>query len=860
MTTLYEIGPFQLDLEAQVLTHAGTPLPLGPRAIAVLAALVERAEKYVPKHRILEIAWPGVLVEEANLAVQVSAIRRVLGRVPGGESWIETLARRGYRFVGPVTERRREFPSLRSVEATALNNLPQQLTSFIGREKEIAELKALLATTRLLTLTGSGGCGKTRLSLQLAADALEKSADGVWVVELAALVDPTGVPQAVASVLGLGSERGTSLTRTITDHLRSRQLLLVLDNCEHLIETCATLADALLRQCPQVVVLATSRQPLGIGGERTYRVPSLTMPNPKRDVTPESLSQFESARLYTERAQLQRQSFVVTEENAPALASICYRLDGIPLAIELAAARMRTMSVEQIERHLDQRFRLLVQGSRAARPRQQTLRAVLEWSYELLADAERIVFRRLGVFIGGFSLQVAQCVVQDDGLTDWGVVDALAGLVDKSMIAIDPSDPQHYRLLQTSRAYALERLEEAGETQALMRRHARAFVAVFESTWEERWQRTPAELFSRHRRDLENLRVAIDWTSRNDHEQEVALAGAAAWLWCDSGLNAEGVSVCENAALHVDAETPAKVEARVLSELVRLGQRILPIDAATRALDRARALYCGTSDQVGSYIALLQQAHFLAASGDECGAGDAIEEAEALEKPSWPPRLRLQRLSALGWALGFTGPVARLFAIHKDMHDLARLAGSKFDEVDTGVHLVRDHVIAGRLDDAIHDGSQLVQQCRSSRLTESLAGGLLPYVGLAFALRGDLDEASRVLREAVPLGRLGGSLWRVVDVFALVALGFGRTESAARLFGVGCTGYARRGHMRQIIMRTLHDDVLHRLTGEFAPEVLSRLIREGELMTDISAAALAIGEVGPCQRHMDRPSDGGGQQ
>ena len=288
-----------------------------------------------------------------------------------------------YQLVHP--QLRQDFPALRSLEATP-NNLPQQATSFIGRSKELTELKGLLAKTRLLTLTGSGGCGKTRLGLQLAAESLEQFPDGAWLVELAPLSDPGLVSPTVASVLGLKEEPGKPITRTLNEYLADKRLLILLDNCEHVLDACATMADAVLRQCAGVEIVSSSREALGIGGEQTYRVPSLSLPDPKTTHTPESIVQFEAVQLFVDRALLARSDFRVTAQNASTLASICFRLDGIPLAIELAAARVRSLSVEAIDRNLNERFRLLTGGSRTALPRQQTLRSLIDWSYDLLTN------------------------------------------------------------------------------------------------------------------------------------------------------------------------------------------------------------------------------------------------------------------------------------------------------------------------------------------------------------------------------------------------------------------------------------------------------------------------------------------
>jgi len=289
------------------------------------------------------------------------------------------------------------FPALKSL-STHPNNLPQQVTSFIGREKELAEVQERLAQTRLLTLTGAGGSGKSRLALQAAADLLERFPDGVFLVELAPLADPDLVIQTVAGALGLKEESGLSIQATLIESLKSKQILLLLDNCEHVLDASAKLADALMRSCPDLKLLATSREGLGIAGESTYRVPSLSLPDPKQTQTAETLSHFEAVRLFIDRALQTQPSFTVTNENAPALVSICFRLDGIPLAIELAAARARSLSVEEINSKLDQRFRLLTGGSRTALPRQQTLRSLIDWSYALLSPQEKQVLESLSVF------------------------------------------------------------------------------------------------------------------------------------------------------------------------------------------------------------------------------------------------------------------------------------------------------------------------------------------------------------------------------------------------------------------------------------------------------------------------------
>ena len=338
------------------LTHEGVATALGARGVAVLSVLVGHHAEYVEKSAILDAAWPGLVVEEANLAVQISAIRRALARVPGGEGWIETLARRGYRFVGPVKQ-----IAARSVAPLLANrtrtNLPESLTSFLGRERELVEIKQRLRVTRLMTLTGIGGLGKTRLAQQAAAEMLDAYRDGVWFVDLAPLGDPAFVPSALAHVLQVKETAGQLLLNALCEHLRTRQTLLILDNCEHVLDGCARLTEALLRDAAQVTVMATSREVLHLAGEYAFPVSALPLPDPQADR--DTIAGSDAVQLFTERARQHRPRFDLEAQRARVVAEICVRLDGIPLALELAAARIAVLPVEQILNLLTERFRLL---------------------------------------------------------------------------------------------------------------------------------------------------------------------------------------------------------------------------------------------------------------------------------------------------------------------------------------------------------------------------------------------------------------------------------------------------------------------------------------------------------------------
>ena len=428
-----------------------------------------------------------------------------------------------YQLVYPGL--REDFPALRSLEATP-NNLPLQVTSFIGRERELAEIKNLIESTRLLTLLGMGGLGKTRLSLQVAADMLENHPDGVWFVDLAPIKDPTLVPNAAAQVLGVREEPGKTLTQTLCEHVKDHKLLLVIDNCEHLVSACASLANALLLGAPGVRMIATSREALHIPGEQTYPVLPLAAPDRKASV--EVLLRSEAVQLFVERAQLQRPNFTLTERDAPAIAEICARLDGIPLALELAAARMRSLSIGEINTRLHDRFKLLTGGSRVALERQQTLRALVSWSYDLLQEQEQMLLDRLSVFAGGFDLPAAEEVCSADPLVPDDVIDLLRSLVEKSLVMVDQDDgssryglletirefarehlTKRYDMLGTVREFAHERLVDRDDLAATAARHCDYYWQLAKTARDRLAGPEQAEWTRRLEIELDNLRAAI---------------------------------------------------------------------------------------------------------------------------------------------------------------------------------------------------------------------------------------------------------------------------------------------------------------------------------------------------------------
>ncbi len=454
-----------------------------------------------------------------------------------GEHRLRDLVRseRVYQLVHPALPA--NFPPLRSVDAFP-NNLPVQLTSFIGRERELQEARERLASARLLTLIGPGGTGKTRLSLQLAADLLPSFSDGVWLAELATLTDPALVLQSVASIFRLREQLGMPLDELLTDYLREKDVLLILDNCEHLVDACAQLVDHLLRTSVRLKIIASSREALGIAGETVYRVPPLSLPE-RGESTREALAQSESAQLFVERAAAAKPRFTLTVQNAEPIAQICRRLDGIPLALELAAARVTTFSPEQIASHLDDRFRLLTGGSRTALPRQQTLRALIDWSYELLPDEERCLLRRLSVFAGGWSYEAAEAVC-----ADLNVLELLTQLVNKSLIIVDDEAVEpRYHLLETVRQYARDKLLDLGETEAARSKHFDYFFALAKRASAKLQSFGASEWITRLDLEHDNLRAAMQWALENRLEDLLRMIPSLAYFWNRRGYEEEGRSL-----------------------------------------------------------------------------------------------------------------------------------------------------------------------------------------------------------------------------------------------------------------------------------------------------------------------------
>jgi predicted ATPase/class 3 adenylate cyclase/Tfp pilus assembly protein PilF len=703
-----------------------------------------------------------------------------------------------------------EFPPLKSLDVLP-NNLPTQPTSFIGREREMAEIKRLLASTNLLTLTGAGGNGKTRLALQVAADLLEEYPDGVWLVDLAALVDPALVPQALASALGVREHTGRSLSETLAEYLKPRKALIVLDNCEHVLEGCLPLVALLLRACPGVKVLATSREALNVPGEASWTVAPLSAPDPKRlpeagsDLVP-TLSRFEGIRLFVERAALGKSDFALTERNAAALAQICHRLDGIPLAIELAAARVKVMSVEQIATRLDDRFRLLTGGSRMLLPRHQTLRAAMDWSYDLLEEGERVLLRRLSVFAGGWVLEAAEAVCGGEGVEEWEVLELQAHLVEKSLVTVEesPAGETHYRMLGTVRQYARDRLVEAGEATGVRDRHRDWFLDLAERGGSELRGPDQAVWLERLEQEHDNLRAALEWSQADagGAEAGLQLAGALYRFWHVRGYLTEGRQWLEG-ALTASTDVAALPRAKALHGAGYLAWAQADVVRARSLLEECLAMYRELGDKRGLARALNSSGLVPFEQGD-------LERAAALWEQGLSVAREIEARDLIATLLNNLGEIARIRGDYGQARAL--------------------------YEEALGNEVQGSTQGRSIRLFN---------LGFVACAQGDYEAARSFFTQGLVISRQLGdrvSIASCLEGFAGVYAMNGEPERAARLLGAGEALRKVANSPVQAGDRDEYDRFVAAARSALGEEAFAAALVEGHALSLEEAIELALGE------------------
>jgi len=552
-----------------------------------------------------------------------------------GERCLKDVLRPEHLYQLMVPDLPSEFAPLNTLESFN-HNLPAQLTSFIGREKEMSEIKSLIAAQRMVTLTGSGGAGKTRLSLQVGMECLDQFSGGVWFVELAPVADPLLLPQTLLSIFNLREDSHRTALEVLINSLRPKTTLLILDNCEHLIEACAQISTDLLRACPKLKILASSREALGIAGEAPYRVPSLAISNPAHLPSLEKLLDVDSIRLFIERGMTTKPDFKLTKDNAAFVAQICFRLDGIPLAIELAAARVRMLSPEQISVRLDDCFRLLTGGSRTALPRQQTLRALIDWSYSLLSEPEKTLFRRLAIFVGGWTLEAAESVCGEER-AGVDILDLLTRLVDKSLVFSEESRGEiRYRRLETVRQYSREKFFETDEVETIRDRHLAFYVKYAEIAEQHMRGRRRVDWTHRLTAEQDNLRTAMEWGPARNPESALRIAASLPIFWTSGGFSAEGFRWIQQATIayreQIDEQVQPTLRAKALIGLAFLYISFGDNLNGKRAAEESIAIYRQSQDQSGLAYALVILANPLEFLGERVQAEAALMESIAIAR------------------------------------------------------------------------------------------------------------------------------------------------------------------------------------------------------------------------------------
>jgi non-specific serine/threonine protein kinase len=671
----WTFGDFVLDLGTRELVRAGTPVSLPPKAFQLLGLLIECHPRALSKAELQDRLWPGTFVVEKNLTNLVSEIREALGDDPATPRFIRTVHRYGYAFCATPSRENgdRDIPR---------HNLSAPLTNFIGRDREIVELLRLVPASRLLTLTGAGGCGKTRLALEVAGRVLDRFPDGAWLVDLASLADPNLLTHAVASVFDVREGPNRPILDALSSYLHKRQLLVILDNCEHLVSPCAQLVDTLLRAADRATILATSREALGIAGEVVWRVPSLSLPDLSRPSSVETLLQHDAVKLFVERASAVESMFAMTAANAAAIAAVCVRLDGIPLALELAAARVKVLSPTQIQARLNDRFRLLTGGSRTAVARQRTLEATVEWSHGLLSAAERRLLRRLSIFGGGWTLEAAEGVAPDDEGERDDVLESLSRLVDKSLANVehDGEGLRRYHFLETVRQYARERLFESGEAERLRDRHLKFFHDMVRRAEPELVGADQIVWLDRLQREHDNLRLALEWCLATPQRgvQSMELAGALRWFWLKRGHFREGQAWLERALASGRDAAPPALRAATLTYLGFLTFFQGDCERTQALVEESAAIGGAEGDLTVVAFSLAIGALAALERGDVALCSRLAADAQAAARASAAPVVQAMAISCLAYLAIGEGDFDRAGRLHEEVLDVCRRLGEKW--------------------------------------------------------------------------------------------------------------------------------------------------------------------------------------
>jgi len=831
-----------LPVEGKLFVR-GVETPIKARAFGLLMKLVENPGQVISRETLFTSVWQGRVVEDGNLSVQISALRKLLGA-----DTIRTIPGLGYCFsataieaMPPVAPAVMPPPAAPTRPHSGHGNLPLRLPELIGREKDLADLAALVQCHRVISIAGAGGIGKTQLALATAQRLRAGYPGGVWVVELAPLTDPGLIPAAVAQALGLRLPGMRSAQDEAIDALPDSALL-VLDNCEHLVAAVCGFVKALLERGTAVTVLVTSQELLKLPDEQVYRLAPLSVPAEGSDLP---VMAYGSVQLLAARVGALDHRFIIDDANAADAALVCRRLDGLPLAIELAAARIPLLGLAGVRERLDESLCLLTGGSRAGLPRHRTMRKTLEWSHGLLESHQSVSFRRLGVFTGSFGMEQAERVLEDLETSDATALDLLGVLVDKSLVLLDaqhdtvPRPWPRYRMLESAREYALELLDVAGETPQVRRRHTMALNERFIESQRRQWI-DPSQLrLQEYLPDLDNVRTALNWAQHGDPALHGSLFGAAAWLFSASGHVAEARLHGRIALSRAKSTLSVTSRARMHQELAAL----LHDDSGPRKLRAARcavALRRRQDDSAALYSALGRLA-ISAALCDDCPSAEAaVAEMGTLYRPDWPRMARWDLLNARDFVANLAGRLEEGMALAREQMDLAKSAGDTFKMMFAMVAREQCTATTGDYASAVEQGRELVELARRERYVEKLHV-YLANLATSLMMDGQLDEALVIAREAAVLDTRNGSLWQSLDMLAMLAFRRGRVEEAARILGRAEAANAWRGtSFREPVESNVREALLSALGDQLAAARVAQLLDEGAALSDTDAAELAL--------------------
>lgn len=842
MTNVYRFGGCELRPATRELVIEGAAASLGRRAFDVLLALIERRERLVPKSELFDLVWPGLVVEENNLQVQISTLRKLLG-----PQAIATIPGQGYRFAFGLAEETKSelettaapgLPVVRTATAAAaprLTNLPTHADELIGRDADIVALTQLLVGHRLVTVLGAGGIGKTRLAQAVSRRLVGAYANGVWWVDLAALSSADRIAPAIANAAGLQLGDGEAIA-LLARALVHRKSLLVLDNCEHLVADVARVTQAILESASDVSVLATSQETLKTPGEYLYRLDALAIPPPG---TPLGEARTYSAlQLLERRAQAANQHFWLTDVTVAGAIELCRQLDGIALAIEMAAARLPILGIEGLQERLGERLRLLRTTTRDAPARHQTLRATLDWSHSLLTADEQAVLRRLSVFAGSFRLDMAQTVATAKELDEWTALDALAALVDKSLVQLEGVEPPRYRLLETTRIYASEQLATAGETESTLLRHGQAMAQLAGNAERDYWSMPDSPWLIRYAPDYDDMQAAFERACTRD-DAEVAAATSEALLWMDELRSDQSTlrsraEAAHRLLVHASPLAQARLWNRIAGHNILAFTDVPRLTAARervagwRRLDEARQLCVALGFLSGAY----------ARAGEFDAAEIALGEARALEDPRWPPRLR-GLLSYNGVFVSiFRGDAATYREAAQATLALAEDAGAERAAGMARLMLADAALIAGDTDEAIALGREAVAVLRSLDQPANL-GLALTNLSSALLMHGDVGSARAAAAQALPL------MWRnefgafLFEALSLIAASSGSHAVAAQMLGYADRRYAANDDVPQANEARMAQMAAVAIDTALGQAEHARLRNVGAHLTPAQAYALA---------------------